>query len=114
MKHRPTSGRKDWSGSSQRLCSTSQTEGEPLPELETEATGDAQDLVPALLDAADDLGVEVRIVDAADWKHGGAKGVCKYRRSRNLQPVVEAKARTNQADLAVTLIHEYAPRAAPC
>jgi len=109
MKHRPTSGRKDWSGSSQRLCSTSpQTEGEPLPELETEATGDAQDLVPALLDAADDLGVEVRIVDAADWKHGGAKGVCKYRRSRNLQPVVEAKARTNQADLAVTLIHEYA------
>jgi len=42
----------------------SQTEGEPLPELETEATGDAQDLVPALLDAADDLGVEVRIVDA--------------------------------------------------
>ena len=86
----------------------SQTEGEPLPELETDATGDAEDLVPVLLDAADDLDVEVRIVDAADWEHGDAKGICKYRSQRNLQPVVEAKARANQADLAVTLIHEYA------
>ncbi|ACM58403.1 conserved hypothetical protein [Halorubrum lacusprofundi ATCC 49239] len=86
----------------------SQTEGEPLPELETEATGDAQDLVPVLLGAADNLDVEVRIVDAADWEHGSAKGVCKYRSKRDLHPVVEAKARPNQADLAVTLIHEYA------
>jgi hypothetical protein len=86
----------------------SQTEGEPLPELETEATGDADDLVPALEDAAAEIGVTVRIVDAVDWEHGDAKGVCKYRSKRDLQPVVEAKARTNQADLAVTLIHEYA------
>ena len=86
----------------------SQTKGEPLPELKTEATGDAEDLVPVLLDAADDLDVEVRVVDAADWEHGDAKGICKYRSQRNLQPVVEAKARANQADLAVTLIHEYA------
>ena len=86
----------------------SQTEGEPLPELETEATGDAEDLVSALTDVAADLGVTVRIVDAADWEHGDAKGVCKYRSQRDLQPVVEAKAHTNQADLAVTLIHEYA------
>ena len=86
----------------------SQTEGEPLPELETEATGDADDLVPALEDAAADIGVTVRIVDAADWEHGDAKGVCKYRSQRDLQPVVEAKARANQADLAVTLIHEFA------
>jgi hypothetical protein len=86
----------------------SQTEGEPLPELETEATGDADDLVPALEDAAAEIDVTVRIVDAVDWEHGDAKGVCKYRSKRDLQPVVEAKARTNQADLAVTLIHEYA------
>jgi len=86
----------------------SQTEGEPLPELETEATGNADDLVPALTDAADELGVTVRIVDADEWEHGDAKGVCKYRSKRDLQPVVEAKARSNQADLAVTLIHEYA------
>ncbi|MFD1570497.1 ArdC-like ssDNA-binding domain-containing protein [Halorubrum laminariae] len=86
----------------------SQTEGEPLPELESEATGDADDLVPALLDAADDLDVDVRIVDATDWDHGDAKGVCKHRNCHECQPVIEAKARSNQADLAVTLIHEYA------
>ncbi|MDS0478403.1 ArdC-like ssDNA-binding domain-containing protein [Natrinema sp. 1APR25-10V2] len=86
----------------------SQTEGEPLPELETEATGDADDLVPTLEDAATDIGVTVRIVDADEWKHGDAMGVCKYRSKRDLQPVVEAKARENQADLAVTLVHEFA------
>ena len=70
--------------------------------------GDADGLVPALKGAADELGVTVRIVDADDWEHGDAKGVCKYRSLHNHQPVVEAKARANQADLAVTLIHEYA------
>ena len=33
---------------------------------------------------------------------------CTYRSVYDFQPVVEAKARANQADLAVTLIHEYA------
>ena len=35
-------------------------------------------------------------------------GVCKYRCIHSFHPVVEAKARSNKADLAVTLIHEYA------
>ncbi len=82
--------------------------GESLPELETEATGDAEGLVPALTDAADDLGVTMRIVDADEWEHGDAKGVCKQRDIHDFTPIVEAKARTNQADLAVTLIHEFA------
>jgi len=86
----------------------SQTEGEPLPELETEATGDGEGLVPALTAAADDLGVTVQIVDGAEWEHGDAKGICKHRSTDNDRPVVEAKARENQADLAVTLVHEYA------
>jgi hypothetical protein len=86
----------------------SQTNGEPLPELETEATGDAEDLVPTLTDAASDLGVTVRIVEADDWEHGDAMGICESRSLHDLQPVVKAKARENQADLAVTLIHEYA------
>jgi hypothetical protein len=86
----------------------SQTDGEPLPELETEATGDAEDLVPTLTDAASDLGVTVRIVEADDWEHGNAMGICESRSLHDLQPVVKAKARENQADLAVTLIHEYA------
>ena len=86
----------------------SQTEGEPLPELETEAAGNADDLVPALRDAAATLDIDVRVVDAAEWEHGDAKGVCKHRNLHECQPVVEAKDRANQADLAVTLIHEYA------
>jgi hypothetical protein len=86
----------------------SQTKGEPLPKLETEATGDGEGLVPALTAAADDLGVTVQIVDAAEWEHGDAKGICKHRSRDNDRPVVEAKARENQADLAVTLVHEYA------
>src|SRR6056297_3377786 len=65
----------------------SQTEGEPLPELETAATGDADDLVPALLDAAAALDVEVRVVDAAEWDYGEAMGVCKYRCIHSFQPV---------------------------
>jgi len=42
----------------------SQTEGEPLPDLDTEATGDAGDLVGQLTDAADELGVTVQIIPA--------------------------------------------------
>ena len=86
----------------------SQTEGEPLPALETAATGDAGDLVPILTDAADDLGVTVEIVDDDEWKQGEAMGACQYEYAANQRSLVEAKARSNQADLAVTLIHEYA------
>src|SRR6056297_1790717 len=86
----------------------SQTEGEPLPELETAATGNGRDLVERLIEVAEDLGVAVRIVDADEWEYGAAMGVCKYRCIHSFHPVVEVKARANQADLAVTLIHEYA------
>jgi hypothetical protein len=86
----------------------SQTKGEPLPELDTAATGDAETLVPALLEAADGLGVDVTIVPATAWSHGEAKGVCEYNQSQNENPVVEAKQRQNKADLAVTLVHEFA------
>ncbi|MDS0300888.1 ImmA/IrrE family metallo-endopeptidase [Halogeometricum sp. S1BR25-6] len=86
----------------------SQTEGEPLPELGTAATGNADDLVPRLTEIREELGVTVRIIDGDEWKYGDAKGVCKQRSLHDLTPIVEVKARTNQADLAVTLIHEYA------
>ncbi|WP_089649810.1 ArdC-like ssDNA-binding domain-containing protein [Halobacterium hubeiense] len=86
----------------------SQTEGEPLPDLDTAATGDAGNLVPRLLDMADDLELTARIVPAAEWTHGEAKGVCERLSPMNAQPVVEARDRENDADLARTLIHEYA------
>ncbi len=86
----------------------SQTEGEPLPELDTAATGDAEELMPALLAGAENLGVEAKVVSIAEWSHGDAKGICQYNRSQGRGPVVEVKARANSADLAVTLVHEYA------
>ena len=86
----------------------SQTEGEPLPELDMAAAGEAEALVPALLAGAENLGVEAKVVSVAEWAHGDAKGVCTYNRSQERSPFVEVKARSNRADLAVTLIHEYA------
>ncbi|KPN28928.1 hypothetical protein SY89_03162 [Halolamina pelagica] len=86
----------------------SQTEGEPLPDLDTEATGEAGDLVTRLTDAADELGVTVRIVPEAEWTHGEAKGICEQLSLLDMQPLVEIRDRENEADLARTLIHEYA------
>ncbi|UHQ99178.1 ssDNA-binding domain-containing protein (plasmid) [Natrinema zhouii] len=85
----------------------SQTEGEPLPELETEATGDADELLPALLEAASSLEVHVEVVSKLEWPHGDAKGVCQYRTPVE-QPLIEVRDRENTADLAVTVVHEYA------
>ena len=90
------------------MFDVSQTEGEPLPDLDTEAVGEAGNLVPSLRDGADELGVDVRIVPADEWEHGAAEGVCTERSPHSLQPLVEVQDRENQADLAVTLIHEYA------
>ncbi|WP_226008360.1 ArdC-like ssDNA-binding domain-containing protein [Natrinema salinisoli] len=86
----------------------SQTEGESLPDLDTEATGDAGDLVAQLTETADELGVTVRIVPREEWTHGGAKGVCEQLSLFDVQPLVEVRDRENDADLARTLIHEYA------
>ncbi|UHQ98734.1 ssDNA-binding domain-containing protein (plasmid) [Natrinema zhouii] len=85
----------------------SQTEGEPLPELETEATGEADELVPVLLEGASMLEVEVEVVSPAEWTHGNARGVCQYR-SPAERPLIEVRDRENSADLAVTTVHEYA------
>jgi len=84
----------------------SQTDGEPLPELETEAIGDADELVSVLLQAASSLGINVAIVSPEEWAHGSAKGVCQYHPDD--RPVVEVLGRENRADLAVTIVHEYA------
>ncbi len=86
----------------------SQTEGEPLPQLETAATGDAGALVDGLLDAGERLDLDVRIVDPAEWDHGEANGVCTRRSPASMRPLVEVVDRDNEADLARTLVHEYA------
>ena len=86
----------------------SQTDGELLPELDTAAHGEAGDLASQLTEAAEELGVTVRIVSEREWPHGEAKGVCRPLRSGDTDALVVAKDRSNDADLAGTLIHEYA------
>ena len=85
----------------------SQTEGEPLPELETDVYGEADDLVPAALAAAEPLGVSVELVAAEAWSYGDAKGVCKHR-SDESRPHVAVRANLERATLAHVLAHEYA------
>ncbi|QLG60299.1 ArdC-like ssDNA-binding domain-containing protein [Halorarum salinum] len=86
----------------------SQTEGEPLPNLETGATGDAAELVPTLLETALKFSIDVEVVEPAAWTYGDAKGNCTYSGDQSGQAAVEVRNRMNRADLAVTLIHEYA------
>jgi hypothetical protein len=86
----------------------SQTEGEPLPDLETAATGDPGDLVGRLLDAADPLELSVRVVPDDDWSHGDADGVCTRHDPVSVAPLVEVRDRDNRAALVQTLCHEYA------
>ncbi|WP_135306421.1 ImmA/IrrE family metallo-endopeptidase [Haloarcula amylovorans] len=86
----------------------SQTEGEPLPDLETEAYGDADGLVEELLAATDAIDVDATIVAPDEWNHGSARGVCERRSPTATNPVVEVIDRENRADLASTLIHEFA------
>jgi hypothetical protein len=86
----------------------SQTEGEPLPELETEATGKAGDLVGQVVDIADEVGVSVHVVPDEVWGHGNADGICEWPDGRDGQPVVEVRDRPERAAIAGALIHEYA------
>lgn len=80
----------------------SQTEGEPLPELPTDAEGEADELLDAMLTAADDLVSDVKIIAADEWGRGTAKGVC-----HTDEQTIEVKDRTNAA-VAGTLAHELA------
>ncbi|GAB7010721.1 DUF955 domain-containing protein [Halorubrum trueperi] len=82
----------------------SQTDGEPLPELETAATGEADGLLSALLAAADELGVTVDVVSNDAWPHGDADGMCRHVDDTPHIQVLEAAP----AAVVGTLLHEYA------
>ncbi|WP_284011595.1 ArdC-like ssDNA-binding domain-containing protein [Haloarcula pelagica] len=86
----------------------SQTDGEPLPELETETHGDPAGLVEDLLAATDEIGIDAQLVDSDEWDHGAAKGVCSRRSVTTTNPVVEVKHQDNRAAVASMLIHEFA------
>lgn len=80
----------------------SQTEGEPLPELPTDAEGEADELLEAMLAAGDELVNDVEIVPAEAWENGSADGVCN-----TAEQTIEVKDRENAA-VAGTLAHELA------
>jgi hypothetical protein len=83
----------------------SQTEGEPLPEVEMAASGDTSALHPALVAVAQEKGYDYSLVPEAEWSHGSATGVCA---PRSDPPVIEILDHENTADLARTAIHEFA------
>ncbi len=84
----------------------SQTEGEPLPDLDTKAEGDADVLLSRALAAADPLGTDVQIVTDSGWSHGEADGICRH--VGDGQATIEVRTRSSTASLVGVLIHEYA------
>jgi hypothetical protein len=86
----------------------SQTEGEPLPELDTAAEGDGTALRYAVEDACENLPVEYDAVPARQWSHGQARGVCKGIAPYSADPVIEVKERADDAAFTGVLVHELA------
>ena len=81
----------------------SQTEGEPLPELERAAHGEADWLLNVLQQIAAEWDIVVRIIDESEWPHGSAWGVYGTADDR-----IDLRDRENTADLARTFLHELA------
>lgn len=80
----------------------SQTEGEPLPELPTEATGDAGDLFEPTIAAGEALGYNVEAVPASEWDRS-EDGFCRY----GDPATIRAKVETQAAAVSI-LVHEIA------
>jgi hypothetical protein len=84
----------------------SQTEGEPLPELDYAPSGDPDTLVDDTLDLADRLNFDVSLIPADEWAYD-SKGRC-VQDPIDLEPYIEVKDRDNDASLAHTIVHELA------
>ena len=81
----------------------SQTEGEPLPELERAAHGEGDWLLDVLQQIAGEWDIAVRIIADKEWPHGTAWGVYGTSDER-----IDLRNRENTADLARTFLHELA------
>jgi len=73
-----------------KIGHVSQTEGDPLRDLDTEATGDTDGLVNRLTDVTDTIGVTVRIIPADEWTYGGTKVICEQLSLVDMQPLVRS------------------------
>ena len=85
----------------------SRTEVEPLQQLDTGATGDGDALLSGLLDAAEPLDIDARIVPTEAWTDPGADGLCTAQPDVG-QPRGEVKAQDSKAAMAGVRIHEHA------
>ena len=91
------------------MFDVSQTEGEPLPELDTDATGEVAGLFDAVKRAAEQDGYPVEVIAPDEWTEGSANGVCKISRTDNeAVPEIAIQDRKGLAAKTRTLIHEYA------
>jgi antirestriction protein ArdC len=81
----------------------SQTDGEPLPELETETLGDPGDLLERVRQVANECGVSFDVVSSNAWRHGDATGVYQHD-----DEAIEVEAQSNEADMARVAVHELA------
>ncbi|SIR71033.1 hypothetical protein SAMN05421809_2070 [Natronorubrum daqingense] len=81
--------------------------GESLLELETEATGNADELVSARLEWSVGLKIGSGVISTPAWIYGGAVGSCQYRTSGN-RPLIDVLNRENSVAITTTLVHKYA------
>ncbi len=72
----------------------------------SQTEGDADTLLPQVLDAAEPLGTDVQIVTDSAWSHGEADGIC--RNDGDGQPTIKVRKRSSSASFVGVLIHEYA------
>jgi hypothetical protein len=78
----------------------SQTEGDPLPDLDTAAAGDGTELRAAVEGACADLPVGYEAVPRDRWRHGSAEGVCRGFDPHTAHPAIEVKERADDAAFA--------------
>ncbi|WP_323677707.1 DUF955 domain-containing protein [Halorubellus sp. PRR65] len=81
----------------------SQTEGEPLPELDTTTHGDPGDLLERVRAVAVERGLSFDVVPSEEWMHGEAAGVYQH----DLE-AIEVEEQSNDADEARVAVHELA------
>jgi hypothetical protein len=84
----------------------SQTDGEPLPDLETQATGGDEAILDQVLEAGPAFDIDVSVVSPLDWIHGNATGVCGVEEASG-RVQVEVEARESPSALAGVVLHEY-------
>lgn len=73
----------------------SQTDGDPLPELDTTTHGDPGDLLERVRAVAVERGISFEVVPSGEWEHSDATGVYQHD-----EEAIEVEGQSNDADEA--------------